>query len=338
MQEGRPFRRQSLLQPVAYSYLYSAVTSQYTDQNPFADTEEFRLGPLEARDFPILLDEVAQFLAYSVRFQVATEECGAAKSGTISISAASSVVAGAGTAFLSELKVGQTIWVADDAGTLRFFQIASIASATSMQVKASALSAITAKTFGLAQSGQIPYQKYNGLAADAITPLTGTMTLTAAANTVAGVGTLFTTELAVGAKIRLKDDGGTLRHYVIDTITNATTATIKGLAVANATAVTASRWFCKYSDLQFDLQATAGGRGQTLIDTVPVAAMQGKNGGGSVLLINRRYNKDYAKSGDGPVPFAYLVPPGGAVTLRVYNLANDARYFHAHLYGSAIKT
>lgn len=337
-----PFGRQSLLEPKAYSYLYSAVTSQYTDQNPFADSEEFRLGPLEARDFPILLDQIAQFLFYSVRFQVATEECAAAQSGTISIPANSSVVTGAGTAFISALRPGQTIWVADDAGILRFFQVAAITSATAMQIKSSAVSAITAKAYGLAISGQIPFQKYNafgaGFAANSISQLTGTMTLTAAANTLAGVSTLFTTELAVGAKIRLKDDGGTLRHYVIDTITNATTATIKGLAVANATAITASRWFCDYSDLQIDLSATGGGRGLTLYDSVPISALQGKNGGGSVLMLNHRYNREYAKAGDGPVPIGYLLPPGGAITMRVYNRANDTRYFHGHLYGSAIKT
>jgi hypothetical protein len=337
-----PFGRQSLLQPKAYSYIYSAVTSQYTDQNPFMDNEEFRLGPLEARDFPILLDSIAQFFFYSVRFQVATEECGAAQAGTISISANGSVVTGLATAFISALRMGQTIWVADDAGTLRFFQIASIASATTMQIKSSAVSAITAQAYGLAQSGQIPFQSYNAYgaayAANSIQQLSGTFTLTAAANTVAGVGTQFVAELAVGSKFRLVDDTGALQHYVIDTITNATTATIKGLAVNNATAVTASRWFADYGDLQIDLHGSGGARGITLFDKIPLRALQGKNGGGSVLLLHRRYNRDFAKSGDGPVPVAYLFPPGGALTMRVYNRANDTRYFHGHLFGSAIKT
>lgn len=330
-----PFSRQSLPEPKAYSYLYSAVTSQYTDQNPFADTEEFRLGPLEAKDFPVVLDQIAHFMFFSTRFQVATEECGAALTGTISISAGSSTVAGAGTSFLSQVKRDQTIWVADDAGTLRFFRVLAIASNTAMTIYGSAVSAITAKAFGIAKTGLIPTPKYFGQPAH-IQQLTGTMTLTAAANTVAGVGTAFTTELDVGAKIRLKDDGGTFRHYVIDTITNATTATIKGLAVANATAVTASRWFADYSDIQIDLFASAGGRGYTIVETVPLSALQGINGGGAVLLLDRRYNRDYAKSGDGPVPVSYLVPAGGALTMRVYNRADDARYFHGHLFGSNI--
>lgn len=326
------FQQDNQKVPQGYTYLYSAVTPNVLDQNPYADPEEFRLASLEARDFPIVLDQIAHFMYFGIRFQVATEECGPALTGTVSGVAAASTIAGVGTAFTSEVAQGKVLWVADDAGTLRFFPIVAVASATSLTIKGSIPSTITAKAFGLAHTGIIPFQNRTGTPEYKI-PLTGTFTLAAGANTMAGVGTAFTTQLAVGAKFQAIDDGGTLRHYVIDTITNATTATIKGLAVANGTAITGSRWFPSYSDLSLDLYASGGGGGTTLKDSVPPRALHGINPGGGALLENHRYSTRYQKSGLATLPMAYLAAGAGALTLRVTNRQADPRYFHAFLYG-----
>jgi hypothetical protein len=182
--------------------------------------------------------------------------------------------------------------------------------------------------YGKMLSRNIPYRRKEDGQIH-IQPLTGTVSADPSSGQLHGTGTMFTTELVVGDKIRLVDDTGTERFYIIAVIFDDLTANIQGFVDAVSTLVPLTKFYTDYTDIEFSIFASGGG-GQRFLGGGRVLSNQGTNGGGSPETI----------PGSGAVAAIrrpYLYGKAGACTVRVHNLVNDARRVHAHLFGVRIR-
>jgi hypothetical protein len=130
----------------------------------------------------------------------------AAKTGTISSTTTSKSVIGVGTTFTTQLAVGNVMISGGNVvGT-----VASIQSNTSLTLVANAVTAVAAQVLK-----------------------SGTITATAGATAVTGVGTAFNTELAVGS---ILVTGGNTQIGVVASITDATNLTLTAVGATNSAA------------------------------------------------------------------------------------------------------
>lgn len=140
--------------------------------------------------------------------------------GTVSVAAADATVTGAGTAFLSECRIGDQIMTAG--GVVK--RVLAITSDTVLEADSD---------YDAIESGVAMTRKPIPTVA-----LTGTVS-TVATTALTGVGTAFDTELAVGSIVRTA--GGEVRR--IATITNATTATVTRAFANTEPGVAASTYY-----------------------------------------------------------------------------------------------
>ena len=147
--------------------------------------------------------------------------------GTVSWNDGTGVITGSGTNLQGELSVGDLITITDATDA---FVVISIASATSMVVRAKTHSAaISAKAFQ-----RLKRSSFEQPAAHCI----GTVTTTADSKTVAGSGTYFDTQLVVGELITI---GGETRK--VTAIASATSLTVKDNFIgANAGVTWDRKW------------------------------------------------------------------------------------------------
>lgn len=245
-------------------------------------------------------------------------------SGTVSTTAGSAALTGVGTSFTTQLFIGAIIQLVDNGGIRRAYRISAITSDTVATLSRNADSAATAVAYArLHPSGQ-------GGGHHNVT-LTGDISYLATAQpiNITGRGTLFTTELVVGDKIRVIDNSGTEVFLVIQTITDDLTAVAFGQSGAAATNLAAAKFYTDYSDISFTIIAEGGG-GQRVVGQGRVLSNQGSNGGGTA---------EFAPGGPAmsAIRRPYLYAKAGMVMVRVQNLTNDPRRIHASLFGLRIR-
>lgn len=137
---------------------------------------------------------------------------------------ASGVITGSSTAFDTELNIGDTVEITDSDGNVYSSTVAYIASATSLTLADTGISASAGSTLKKTNTVWAPVT------------LTGT-SFTVSGTDLTGSGTAYDTQLSVGDSIELTS-GTTVTTYVIASVTGATNAVIKasgGGDVAGAT-------------------------------------------------------------------------------------------------------
>lgn len=132
--------------------------------------------------------------------------------GTVSLTDGSTSVVGVGTAFTTEVAVGDLIEVVAG-GVRQRRKVVSIASATSLTVD-------------------------SGFTIRVRSALTGTVAVSSGSPVVVGTGTLFTTEVAVGDKIELVLNGNVVTKTVVS-IATATSLTVDSNYVVSASGLSA---------------------------------------------------------------------------------------------------
>jgi hypothetical protein len=317
----------------AFTYFYSFLPRINVGDPYSFDPIEFRLRPLEARDFPIIFDADSQFFKWFARFEVANEYAGGVLTGNV-YAVAGNTLLGVGTLFRSELRPGDVLLVDSAGAGVVFLTVMSIQSNISLTVVEFIPFVIGSiaepVAFRKMLSRNTPVVNWPGQDVHNYM-LTGTISFGAAATpiSITGVGTLFLTQLLVGDKIRVNDNSGAEQFIVISAIADNTNATGFGLSGAAATAKAFSKFYTDYTDIEFEVYASGGG-GQRFLGRSRVLGNQGVNGGGNPEIV----------PGSGAVAAIrrpYLYGKAGACTVRVRNLVNDARRIHAHLFGARIR-
>ena len=136
----------------------------------------------------------------------------ASVTGTVAWTASSGALAGTGTAFLTELQVGDTIDIVTATGG---FVVVSIASATAGVVRAKSHSVDIASGKAITRQKRSAYSQQSS-------QMIGTVATTADSATVTGTGSYFTTQFTVGDLITI--GGETRRVSAIASATSLTTA------------------------------------------------------------------------------------------------------------------
>lgn len=312
--------------------MYSLLPRINSGDGNIVDPVEFRLRPLESRDFPVILDADSQYFKWFIRFEVANEYMGGTLTGGI-VRVRSNLIGGIGTLFKTELSPGDVIMIDPGGAPIIFATVAEIILDTVLKTVED-LSAFGSEeepaSYYIMRSRNIPFVPWPGVDAHNYT-LAGTLSYLATASpiNITGTGTLFLTELVVGDKIRLMDNDGVEQFLIIASIADDVTAVAFGLAGAAATNVAAAKFYTDYTDIEFSIFASGGG-GQRFLGKSRVLGNQGVNGGGSPEII----------PGSGAVSAIrrpYLYGKSGAVTVRVTNLVNDARRVHGHLFGARVR-
>jgi hypothetical protein len=152
--------------------------------------------------------------------------------GTVAWTASSGALAGSGTAFLTELQVGDTIDIVTATGG---FVVVSIASATAAIVRAKSHSVDIA-------SGKAVTRQNRSVYSQQASQMVGTVATAADSTTVTGTGSYFTTQLTVGDLITI---GGESRR--VSTIASATSLTVSSKFIGvNAGVAFERKW--EYAD------------------------------------------------------------------------------------------
>lgn len=319
----------------AWNYFYSLIPRVNSGNAQDENRTEFRLGPLEARDIPVIIDQDSQFLHLFLRFEVANEYA-IVPGLTGEIFGAGNLITGVGTLFLSELRSGDVIWVDVGGGPIRYYTVSQILSDTSFRTGEDISPEFgnigETSPFGKMQSRNTPAIYWPGREAHNYT-LTGRISFAGgfvSPVAISGLGTFFLSELVLGDKIRVMDDAGVEHFLVISSIIDESTATAFGQGGAAAcTNKRASKFYTDYTDIEFEIYASGGG-GQRLLGKGRVLSNQGVNGGGNPEIVP-------GGGGFAAIRRPYLYGKAGAVTVRVKNLRNDARRVHAHLFGVRIR-
>jgi len=198
------------------------------------------------RDIPIILEQDAAYRLLGAKYTPYRAVPGAALTGTISVSAGGTAVTGVGTAFTTELSVGRNLTWVDDTGAYQSGVVAAIASDLALTLETAVLNATTGLVY-FASSFKwydtVPSRKNTAYA-----DLTGTITIASGGATLAGVGTLFTTELTVGDIIGAVDVSGALHMFQVATITTNILATVTETVTA-ANEVAAGTVFQLYGNV-----------------------------------------------------------------------------------------
>jgi hypothetical protein len=321
---------ESLARPRARteSYLQSLVPypiSPLGPQNPV----DLRFNPRESKDVVLNLDPTAIFRQVYYRFQLKNEYAGPALTGVLTWGAeaiGTLLYTGVGTAFLGQLAPGYTIWYVAG-NVLRYATVDKVLTNTTFLAVQPIEAAATAEPFGKMLGRNIPAasgaaQKLDWIADTIVN--TGTVSLTTVSSTMTGVGTLFTTQLVVGDKIQVFGDDGREQYLIVDSITNNTTATIKGFPSAAITAKAFSRFYTRYSDLEFQVYNSAG-----LSFGKPVIVQASQGAFGSVDLFQGK---------DGLIHRPYFLGRSEAIILKITNRSYDARLVHGHVGGVRVLT
>jgi RNase P/RNase MRP subunit p29 len=315
----------------AWNYFYSLIPRVNSGDAQDDNRVEFRLGPLEARDIPVNLDQDSQFFHHFIRFEVANEYALIPGLTGDVYAAVGNILNGVGTLFRAELRPGDVVWISTDT-TVFYFTVASIISDTALRTGefiGIALSSIAEPfPFGKMQSRNTPMVPWPGIDVHRYRA-TGVISITATTNVLTGVGTLFTTELVIGDKIRVIDNSNVEQFFIIGTIVDNTNATLLAPAPNTVTSRAYLKFYTDYTDIEFQIYASGGG-GQRLLGQGRVLSNQGVNGAGNPEIVP-------GGGGFAAIRRPYLYGKAGAVTVRVKNLVNDARRVHAHLFGVRIR-
>lgn len=329
MSTGYSTAATSRVRPRAESYLQSLIPWPITPEGP-QDPVDIRIAGGATVEVPINFNAVGTYRQTALRFMVKNEYAGPALTGVLTWTGAaigSFAYAGVGTRFLSELRVGDYAWFVGDDNEVYEVYVSKVVSDTQFLSTSPVRAAATAQDFGVMLGRNIPTDWSTGQEDDwtaGTVQNTGTVTLTAGANTLAGVGTLFLTELVVGDRIEVTANSGVKMYVLVDTITNDTTATIKGFAPLTATAKSYTRFYTRFSDIAYQLGDSSGRSfGQEII----VQAQQGAFG-----------SMDLYKAIDGIMHQPYFLGRREALVLRIRNRAPDARRVHAHVYTVRVLT
>ncbi len=197
--------------------------------------------------------------------------------GTITTSIVSTAVTGVGTLFTTEFAVGQQLW--DDNGYHYLGTIQAIGSDTGLTLTSNASFALT--NAGCAQGA-----------------VAGTITSSIASPTVTGVGTSFTTELAVGQEIW--DVTGANKIGTISAIGSNTSLTLSGNALVTLAAV------------PYTISIT----GFTSTPAVPFSAIYSGNGDTNKITLISQANGAFT----GATTISYTGASGNAVGINTFEL------------------
>lgn len=292
------------------------------------DLVDVRLGPNETREFNLNFDPTAVFEQVFFRFQVKNEYASPDLTGVLSFAATDTkVYTGVGTAFLAELLPGDVVGYVNDSDEFVEVTVRAVTADDTFIGSKRITVAATDKTFVKMIPRNIPADWSTGLrgdwAAGTITNA-GTITVNPANNTLVGVGTLFTTQLVVGDKIQVYANDGTQMHLIIESIADDTNATLRGFPPLAATAKAYSRFYTRYSDLEFQIFDSAG---RSFGPPINLEANQGAFGSADLL-----------HGMDAILHREYWLGRREAIILKVKNRASDARRVHGHVYTVRVLT
>ena len=194
---------------------YTAI--QITDSDAFYNTWDDEVGTVSAYGGTAsLIAKWAGALGNTLKMSICPGDREASSgdlSGTVAWTASSGALAGSGTVFLAELRVGDIITITSATGN---FVVISIASATAAVVRAKSHSAdIT--------SGKATQRVKRSVYAQPSSQMVGTVATTADSTTVTGTGTYFDTQITAGDLITI---GGETRR-VSATPASATSLTVE---------------------------------------------------------------------------------------------------------------
>jgi hypothetical protein len=318
----------------AESFALSLVPWPRMPKDP-ADLVDVRLRPGETREFNLNFDPTAVFMQVAYRFQIKNEYAGPQLTGVLDfdgLDTANPIFTGIGTLFTTELSIGDTIWYVSSNGSgidiVSYVTVKKILSDTAFMGDAVKINGTGyTSVYGKMLGRNIPTDWATGQQEDwtAGTVLnTGVVGIGFNADNLVGTGTLFNSELVVGDKIQLFDDNGDLQHYIIASIASDTSAFIHGLTTASATDKAYTRFYTRYSDIEYQIFDSTG---KSFGSKLNVQANQGAFG-----------SIDLLKAIDGILHRPYWLGRREAIILRMKNLTNDARRVHGHVYTVRVLT
>lgn len=313
------------------SYLQSLIPypiDPIGSQNPI----EFRLAPGEIRQVPVNFDAIGQFMMFYIHFQIANEYAGPQQAGTLAIAAKSNTFTGSGTHFTSVLQNGDVIWYINNSNQLSYAIVSQVVSDTVIKTSSAIPIAATSSLYGPMLSRNIPTTFGDDYGSDwaAETIMnTGTISLSISSSTMTGVGTKFLTQLVPGDKIEVFGNSGQIQYVIVNAITSDTSATIRGFAPLVSTSKPYTRFYTRYSDLEFNIFTAAG----VWLGQSNVSYNQGAFGGATAIF----QHKDMMhRVPEGLIRRTYLYDPSGGLNVQMRNTQADARRVHAHLIGLRI--
>ena len=216
----------------------SYVDVQVTDSDSFYNTwdDEVAASPSTYTGTASLIAKWAGALGNTLKMSICPgdrEASAANLSGTGTWTATSGALVGSGTAFTSELRVGDIVTI--NGSALGNFVVTVIADAGSCTVKAKSHAANIA-------AGATIQRVKRSVYAQSSSQMVGTVATTADSTTVTGTNTLFTTQLAVGDLITI---GGETRRVTARASATSLTVASKFIG-ANAAAEYERKW--EYAD------------------------------------------------------------------------------------------